>query len=61
MRLVWVWQVTGLTKDGKPLIIELLLNHVEDPTGKRIFIAVLVDVTALRQLAQMNEVGALVV
>jgi len=40
-------EVVGQTKDGKLLIIELLLNRTVDPSGQTIFVAVLNDITGI--------------
>ena len=39
-------EVTAHTKDGRPLIIELLLNSATDPTGNTTFVVVLHDITS---------------
>ena len=40
-------EVTGLTKDGRPLVIELMLNSMPDENGGRTFVGVLHDITGV--------------
>ena len=39
-------EVTGMTKDGKELVLELRINELTEPSGSRLFVAVLNDITA---------------
>ena len=39
-------QIPCITKDGKKLVVELLLNEVTDHTGEKLFIVVLHDITS---------------
>jgi len=46
----------GKTKSGKKVVIQLCLDQIEDATtGRPIFVAVLHDITELRQAMQMKE------
>jgi len=44
-------EVTAHTKDGKPLIVELLLNNSTGPAGETAFIAVIHDITSTSRMA----------
>ena len=48
-------EVPAVTKDGRKLIVELKLSEIKDHTGSREFVAVLNDVTAFRQQADLDH------
>jgi len=48
-------QVTAITKEGKPLVVEILLNEVIDPEGQKLFVVVFHDIT------RKNNDGAVIV
>ena len=48
-------EVPAVTKDGRKLIVELKLSEIKNSSGARLFVAVLNDLTALRQQANLDR------